>query len=84
MVNWRPDEWDRIHFYLHFNTPYKLQSKEMDAYLKGVDDGATYILNALIEESKKPKIRNGKKGINVFIPDDPTVGDKNLPNPAHS
>ena len=27
------------HFYLHFATPYKCKSKEMDAYLRGLNDG---------------------------------------------
>ena len=45
---------DEVHFYLHADTPYKLQSKEMDAFLKGVGGGSRAmkqaILNVLKEE----------------------------------
>lgn len=36
---------------------------------KLIEAGADAMLEKLIEESKKPKYRNGRKGINVFIPD---------------
>jgi len=43
---------DEEHFYLHFATPYKCRSKEMDAYLRGLNDGA---------EAQQKKIFNDPK-----------------------
>ena len=40
---------DEVHFYLHANTPYKLQSKEMDAFLKGVGGGSRAMKHAILK-----------------------------------
>lgn len=44
-------------FNLHFKTPYKLQSKEMNAYLKGVNEG----MQATIEKNSKEQLYRRKE-----------------------
>ena len=48
---WRPDGWDKTVFHLHFATEYKMTGdrKELDAYCRGVEDGADAMLKALRE-----------------------------------
>ena len=44
-----------VHFYLHADTPYKLQSKEMDAFLKGVGGGSRAMKQAILNALKEKK-----------------------------
>lgn len=55
---WRPKDW--------------VKGNDINASWDNEDyeAGADAMLEALIKESKEPKYRNGRNGVNVFIPND--------------